>query len=99
MFCSLLLSAAVKDIDRFQEKITVSLHQAALPPSLEHIKLGVVVREELPVHYRSVVSVRPKVKVERLRLIAEVIKCWGQLIKIGLKQQFLLCCCGQSDAL
>lgn len=44
--------AAVKDIDRYQEKITVSLHQASLSPSLEHIKLGVIPREELPIHYR-----------------------------------------------
>ncbi|XP_045905942.1 tetratricopeptide repeat protein 14 isoform X3 [Micropterus dolomieu] len=45
------IRAAVKDIDRYQEKITVSLHQASLSPSLEHIKLGVVPREELPIHY------------------------------------------------
>ncbi|XP_039667341.1 LOW QUALITY PROTEIN: tetratricopeptide repeat protein 14 [Perca fluviatilis] len=45
------IRAAVKDIDRYQEKITVSLHQASLFPSLEHIKLGVFPREELPVHY------------------------------------------------
>uniref|UniRef100_A0A3B4AKT9 S1 motif domain-containing protein n=1 Tax=Periophthalmus magnuspinnatus TaxID=409849 RepID=A0A3B4AKT9_9GOBI len=45
------IRAGVKDIDRYQEKITVSLHQAALSPGLEHIKLGVVTREELPVHY------------------------------------------------
>ncbi|XP_010764584.1 tetratricopeptide repeat protein 14-like [Notothenia coriiceps] len=43
--------AAVKDIDRYQEKITVSLQQAALSPGLEHIKLGVFPREELPIHY------------------------------------------------
>ncbi|XP_042370068.1 tetratricopeptide repeat protein 14 isoform X2 [Plectropomus leopardus] len=49
------IRAAVKDIDRYQEKITVSLHPASLSPSLEHIKLGVLPREELPVHYsRSV---------------------------------------------
>uniref|UniRef100_A0A3B4UX05 Tetratricopeptide repeat domain 14 n=1 Tax=Seriola dumerili TaxID=41447 RepID=A0A3B4UX05_SERDU len=49
------IRAGVKDIDRYQEKITVSLHQASLSPSLEHIKLGVITREELPVHYsRSV---------------------------------------------
>lgn len=50
-----LIRAAVKDIDRYQEKITVSLHQASLSPSLEPIKLGVIPREELPIHYsRSV---------------------------------------------
>ncbi|XP_042272881.1 tetratricopeptide repeat protein 14 isoform X2 [Thunnus maccoyii] len=49
------IRAGVKDIDRYQEKITVSLHQASLSPSLEHIKLGVITREELPIHYsRSV---------------------------------------------
>ncbi|XP_039983907.1 tetratricopeptide repeat protein 14 isoform X2 [Xiphias gladius] len=46
-----LIKAGVKDIDRYQEKITVSLHQASLSPSLEHIKLGVITREELPIHY------------------------------------------------
>ncbi|XP_055020781.1 tetratricopeptide repeat protein 14 isoform X2 [Boleophthalmus pectinirostris] len=45
------IRAGVKDIDRYQEKITVSLYQAALSSGLEHIKLGVVTREELPVHY------------------------------------------------
>ncbi|XP_068599471.1 tetratricopeptide repeat protein 14 isoform X2 [Brachionichthys hirsutus] len=49
------IRAAVKDIDRYQEKITVSLLQASVSPRLEHSKLGVVAREELPVHYsRSV---------------------------------------------
>ncbi|XP_070688715.1 tetratricopeptide repeat protein 14 [Pempheris klunzingeri] len=49
------IRAAVKDIDRYQEKITVSLHQASLSPSVDHVKLGVVPREELPIHYsRSV---------------------------------------------
>ncbi|XP_028260254.1 tetratricopeptide repeat protein 14 [Parambassis ranga] len=50
-----LIRAAVKDIDRYQEKITVSLQPASLPPSSEQIKLGVITREELPLHYsRSV---------------------------------------------
>ncbi|XP_029285590.1 tetratricopeptide repeat protein 14 isoform X2 [Cottoperca gobio] len=49
------IRAAVKDIDRYQEKITVSLLQPSLSPTLEHIKLGVFPREELPIHYsRSV---------------------------------------------
>uniref|UniRef100_UPI0037E83353 tetratricopeptide repeat protein 14 isoform X2 n=1 Tax=Semicossyphus pulcher TaxID=241346 RepID=UPI0037E83353 len=49
------IRAAVKDIDRYQEKITISLHQASLSSTLEHIKLGVIPREELPIHYsRSV---------------------------------------------
>ncbi|CAN9500709.1 unnamed protein product [Ophioblennius macclurei] len=46
-----LIRAGVKDIDRYQEKITVSLQQASLSPTLDHIKLGVITREELPVHY------------------------------------------------
>ncbi|KAM7409247.1 hypothetical protein PAMA_000957 [Pampus argenteus] len=51
------IRAGVKDIDRYQEKITVSLQQASLSPSLEHIKLGVITKEELPIHYsRSVVA-------------------------------------------
>ncbi|XP_040039662.2 tetratricopeptide repeat protein 14 isoform X2 [Gasterosteus aculeatus] len=50
------IRAAVKDIDRYQEKITVSLLQASLSPNLEHIKLGVVPREELPIHYRRSVD-------------------------------------------
>ncbi|XP_037830181.1 tetratricopeptide repeat protein 14 isoform X2 [Kryptolebias marmoratus] len=50
------IRGGVKDIDRYQEKITVSLHQACLSPSLEHIKLGVITREELPIHYSRSVS-------------------------------------------
>ncbi|XP_068445755.1 tetratricopeptide repeat protein 14 isoform X2 [Clinocottus analis] len=51
------IRAAVKDIDRYQEKITVSVLQASLPPNLDQIKLGVVPREELPIHYsRSVLA-------------------------------------------
>lgn len=49
------IRAAVKDIDRYQEKITVSLYQTSLSPNLERFKLGVFPREELPIHYsRSV---------------------------------------------
>ncbi|XP_013882877.1 fragile X mental retardation syndrome-related protein 1 isoform X4 [Austrofundulus limnaeus] len=51
-----LIRGGVKDIDRYQEKITVSLHQACLSSSLEHIKLGVITREELPIHYSRSVS-------------------------------------------
>lgn len=50
------IRAGVKDIDRYQEKITVSLHQASVSHSLEHIKLGVIAREELPVHYSRSLS-------------------------------------------
>ncbi|CAL1593365.1 unnamed protein product [Knipowitschia caucasica] len=45
------IRAGVKDIDRYQEKITVSLHQAVLCPGLEHVKLGVIAKEDLPTHY------------------------------------------------
>ncbi|RVE73636.1 hypothetical protein OJAV_G00033170 [Oryzias javanicus] len=49
------IRAGVKDIDRYQEKITVSLHQASLCAPLKHIKLGVITQEEMPIHYsRSV---------------------------------------------
>uniref|UniRef100_A0A8C6U0J3 Tetratricopeptide repeat domain 14 n=1 Tax=Neogobius melanostomus TaxID=47308 RepID=A0A8C6U0J3_9GOBI len=44
------IRAGVKDIDRYQEKITVSLHQSSLVPDLD-LKLGVITKEELPVHY------------------------------------------------
>ncbi|KAJ3598799.1 hypothetical protein NHX12_032763, partial [Muraenolepis orangiensis] len=46
-----LIRAGVKDIDRYQEKITVSLLPASLCPGLLHIKLGVIAREELPKPY------------------------------------------------
>ncbi|KAM3876343.1 tetratricopeptide repeat protein 14 [Diretmus argenteus] len=50
-----LIRAGVKDIDRYQEKITVSLLPSSLSSSLDKIKLGVISREELPIHYsRSV---------------------------------------------
>ncbi|XP_035032392.2 tetratricopeptide repeat protein 14 isoform X1 [Hippoglossus stenolepis] len=49
------IRAGVKDIDRYQEKVTISLQQTSLLPGLGHVKLGVITREELPVHYsRSV---------------------------------------------
>lgn len=54
------LAAAVKDIDRYQEKITVSLHPSSLSASLEHVKLGVVASEELPKHYRCGRAVQNK---------------------------------------
>ncbi|KAK2835164.1 hypothetical protein Q5P01_015648 [Channa striata] len=52
-----IIRAGVKDIDRYQEKITVSLHPASLSPSLQHIKLGVITQEELPTHYSRSVRV------------------------------------------
>ncbi|XP_061680938.1 tetratricopeptide repeat protein 14 isoform X2 [Syngnathoides biaculeatus] len=50
-----LIRAGVKDIDRYQEKITVSLLQASISARSACIQLGVMTREELPVCYnRSV---------------------------------------------
>ncbi|XP_061739821.1 tetratricopeptide repeat protein 14 isoform X1 [Nerophis ophidion] len=50
-----LIRAGVKDIDRYQEKITVSLLQTSLPPRSESVQLGVINKDELPLHYnRSV---------------------------------------------
>ncbi|KAM3620270.1 uncharacterized protein V6R79_020713 [Siganus canaliculatus] len=46
-----LIQAAVKDIDRYQEKVNVSLHPSYLSATLEHVKLGVILREDLPTHY------------------------------------------------
>ncbi|KAH0624180.1 hypothetical protein JD844_007662 [Phrynosoma platyrhinos] len=48
--------AAIKDIDRYHEKLTVSLHSSALSPSLASIKLGVISSEDLPLHYRRSVA-------------------------------------------
>ncbi|XP_066474955.1 tetratricopeptide repeat protein 14 isoform X2 [Tiliqua scincoides] len=52
-----LIQAAIKDIDRYHEKITVSLHTSALSPSLASTKLGVISSEELPLHYRRSVEI------------------------------------------
>lgn len=49
-FC--ILIAAIKDIDRYHEKLAVSLHISALSPSLASTKLGVINSEDLPLHYR-----------------------------------------------
>ncbi|XP_049587982.1 tetratricopeptide repeat protein 14 isoform X1 [Syngnathus scovelli] len=46
-----LIRAGVKDIDRYQEKITVSLMQASISARSDCIQLGVMTREELPVQY------------------------------------------------
>ncbi|KAL7991012.1 hypothetical protein Chor_014442 [Crotalus horridus] len=49
--------AAIKDIDRYHEKLSVSLHKSALSPSLANTKLGVISSEDLPVHYRRSIDV------------------------------------------
>uniref|UniRef100_A0ACB8FBS2 Uncharacterized protein n=1 Tax=Sphaerodactylus townsendi TaxID=933632 RepID=A0ACB8FBS2_9SAUR len=52
-----LIQAAIKDIDRYHEKLTVSLHSSALSPSLASTKLGVLSSEDLPVHYRRSIEI------------------------------------------
>ncbi|KAK9401338.1 tetratricopeptide repeat protein 14 [Crotalus adamanteus] len=52
-----LIQAAIKDIDRYHEKLSVSLHKSALSPSLANTKLGVISSEDLPVHYRRSIDV------------------------------------------
>ncbi|KAG8581323.1 hypothetical protein GDO81_007632 [Engystomops pustulosus] len=47
-----LIQAAVKDIDRYHEKITLSLHKSSLPSHLSHLKLGVVSNEDMPEYYK-----------------------------------------------
>ncbi|KAM6442325.1 tetratricopeptide repeat protein 14-like [Liasis olivaceus] len=51
------LIAAIKDIDRYHEKLSVSLHKSALSPSLANTKLGVISSEDLPLHYRRSIEV------------------------------------------
>ncbi|XP_028856370.1 tetratricopeptide repeat protein 14 isoform X2 [Denticeps clupeoides] len=46
-----LIRAGVKDVDRYQEKITISLHLSSLCPSMGKTKLGVISKEDLPLHY------------------------------------------------
>ncbi|XP_061540374.1 LOW QUALITY PROTEIN: tetratricopeptide repeat protein 14 [Phycodurus eques] len=58
-----LIRAGVKDIDRYQEKITVSLLQASISARSVCIQLGVMTREELPIHYdRSVCAASDSTK-------------------------------------
>ncbi|NXE53246.1 TTC14 protein, partial [Casuarius casuarius] len=53
----LVFVAAVKDVDRYHEKLTVSLYSSALPPNLSSTKLGVITSDEFPVHYRRSMEV------------------------------------------
>uniref|UniRef100_A0A8C5YV55 S1 motif domain-containing protein n=1 Tax=Marmota marmota marmota TaxID=9994 RepID=A0A8C5YV55_MARMA len=46
-----IIRAGIKDIDRYHEKLAVSLYSSALPPHLSGIKLGVITSEELPLYY------------------------------------------------
>ncbi|XP_053369309.1 tetratricopeptide repeat protein 14 [Clarias gariepinus] len=46
-----LIRAGVKDIDRYHEKLTISLHPTSLALNMERTKLGVINKEDLPLHY------------------------------------------------
>ncbi|KAK1162607.1 tetratricopeptide repeat protein 14-like isoform X1 [Acipenser oxyrinchus oxyrinchus] len=52
-----LIQAGVKDVDRYHEKLTVSLQPSSLPPSLSHLKLGVIGFDDMPAHYRRSAAV------------------------------------------
>ncbi|XP_004477683.1 tetratricopeptide repeat protein 14 [Dasypus novemcinctus] len=51
-----IIRAGIKDIDRYHEKLAVSLYSSSLPPHLSGIKLGVINSEELPLYYRRSVE-------------------------------------------
>ncbi|KAB0373988.1 hypothetical protein FD755_014244 [Muntiacus reevesi] len=51
-----IIRAGIKDIDRYHEKLAVSLYSSSLPPHLSGIKLGVISSEELPLYYRKSVE-------------------------------------------
>ncbi|XP_055977748.1 tetratricopeptide repeat protein 14 [Sorex fumeus] len=51
-----IIRAGIKDIDRYHEKLAVSLYNSSLPPHLSSTKLGVISSEELPLHYRRSVE-------------------------------------------
>ncbi|XP_063772395.1 tetratricopeptide repeat protein 14 isoform X2 [Pseudophryne corroboree] len=51
-----LIQAAVKDIDRYHEKITLSLHKSSLPTHLSYVKLGVINSEDMPEYQRQSVA-------------------------------------------
>uniref|UniRef100_A0A8C8GEX1 S1 motif domain-containing protein n=1 Tax=Oncorhynchus tshawytscha TaxID=74940 RepID=A0A8C8GEX1_ONCTS len=52
-----LIRAGVKDIDRYHEKITISLQPSSLGPNLMNLKLGVFSRDDLPLQYSRSVRV------------------------------------------
>ncbi|GAB0193701.1 tetratricopeptide repeat protein 14 [Grus japonensis] len=52
-----LIRAAIKDVDRYHEKLTVSLYSSALPPNLSSTKLGVITSDDFPLHYRRSLEV------------------------------------------
>ncbi|XP_065700561.1 tetratricopeptide repeat protein 14 isoform X1 [Patagioenas fasciata] len=52
-----LIRAAIKDVDRYHEKLTVSLYSSALPPNLCSTKLGVITSDDFPLHYKRSMEV------------------------------------------
>uniref|UniRef100_A0A674CP09 Tetratricopeptide repeat domain 14 n=1 Tax=Salmo trutta TaxID=8032 RepID=A0A674CP09_SALTR len=52
-----LIRAGVKDIDRYHEKITISLQPSSRAPNLMSLKLGVFSRDDLPLQYSRSVRV------------------------------------------
>uniref|UniRef100_A0A8C5R190 Tetratricopeptide repeat domain 14 n=1 Tax=Leptobrachium leishanense TaxID=445787 RepID=A0A8C5R190_9ANUR len=48
------IQAAVKDIDRYHEKLTLSLHKSALPTHMSSVKLGVITTDDMPDYYNNV---------------------------------------------
>ncbi|NWW94367.1 TTC14 protein, partial [Rhynochetos jubatus] len=52
-----LIRAAIKDVDRYHEKLTVSLYSSALPPSLSSTKLGVITSDDFPLHHKRSMEV------------------------------------------
>lgn len=48
-----LIRAAVKDIDRYHEKITLSLHKSSLPTHLSDLKMGVISSEDMPEYHKQ----------------------------------------------
>ncbi|XP_067898456.1 tetratricopeptide repeat protein 14 isoform X2 [Heterodontus francisci] len=46
-----LVRAVLKDVDRYHERLAVTLHPSSLPTHLSHWKLGVISAEDLPAYY------------------------------------------------
>ncbi|CDQ62204.1 unnamed protein product [Oncorhynchus mykiss] len=57
MMICYLIRAGVKDIDRYHEKITISLQPTSRTPNLMSLKLGVFSIDDLPLQYSRSVSV------------------------------------------
>ncbi|KQK81095.1 tetratricopeptide repeat protein 14 [Amazona aestiva] len=47
----------VKDVDRYHEKLAVSLYSSPLPPHLCKTKLGVITSDDFPLHYKRSMEV------------------------------------------